>query len=150
MYFELSITIRRPPRDVFAFLRDKDKYPQKPGSPVLVLEQTTPGPAGAGTRYHEVVQMLPFVRGEILSKVTCFVPGESLEEDFEGAGMIGHLAYQFLPEGDGTRLIHRETVSARGFLKVFEPVMGRMLSRQLSKRLETIKDILESGWAVQV
>ena len=150
MYFELSITIRRPPRDVFAFLRDKDKYPQKPGSPVLVLEQTTPGPAGAGTRYHEVVQMLPFVRGEILSKVTCFVPGESLEEDFEGAGMIGHLAYQFLPEGNGTRLIHRETVSAQGLLKVFEPVMGRMLSLQLSKRLETIKDVLESGWAVQV
>ena len=150
MYFELSTTIRRPPCDVFAFLRDKDQYPQKPGSPVLVLEQTTPGPAGVGTRYREVVQMLPFVRGEILSKVTCFVPGESLEEDFEGAGMIGHLAYQFLPEGNGTRLIHRETVSALGFLKFFEPVMGRMLSRQLSKRLETIKDILESGWAVQV
>jgi hypothetical protein len=56
----------------------------------------------------------------------------------------------FLPEGDATRLIHREMVSARRFLKVFEPIMGRVLSRQLSKRLETIKDILESGWAVQV
>ncbi len=100
MYFELSIAIRWPPCEVFAFLRDIDKYPQKPGSPVLVLEQTTPGPAGVGTRYREVVQMLPFVRGEILSTVTCFVPGESLEEDFEGAGMIGHLAYQFLPEND--------------------------------------------------
>jgi hypothetical protein len=135
---------------VFAFLRDKDKFPQKPGSPVLVLEQTTPGRAGVGTRYREVVQMLPFVRGEILSKVTCFVSGERLEENFEGAGMTGHLAYQFLPEGDGTCLIHRETMSARGWLKVFEPVMGRMLSRQLSKRLKTIKDVLESGWAVQV
>jgi hypothetical protein len=150
MYFELSITIRRPPCDVFAFLRDKDKYPQKPGSPVLVLEQTTPGPAGVGTRYREIVQMLPFARGEILSQVTCFVPGERLEEDFEGAGMIGHLAYQFLPEGDGTRLIQRETVSTRGFLKILVPIMGRMLSRQLRKRLESIKAILESGWAVQV
>ncbi len=149
MHFELSIMIRRPPCDVFAFLRDKDKYPQKPGSPVLVLEQTTPGPAGVGTRYREVVQMLPFVRGEILSKVTCFMPGERLEEDFEGAGMLGHLAYQFLPEDDGTRLIHRETVSLQGLLKVFEPVMGRMLSRQLSKRLEAIKVILESGWTAQ-
>ena len=117
---------------------------------MLVLEQTTPGPAGVGTRYREVVQMLPFVRGEILSKVTCFVPGERLEEDFEGVGMTGHLAYQFLPEGDGTRLIQRETMSTQGFLKVFEPVMGRMLARQLQKRLEAIKAILESGWAVQV
>ncbi len=135
---------------MFAFLRDKDKYPQKPGSPVLVLEQTTPGPAGVGTRYREVVQMLPFVQGEIHSKVTCFVPGESLAEDFKGAGMAGHLAYQFLPEGDGTRLIQRETVSERGLLKVFEPIIGRMLLRQLWKRLETIKAVLESGWAVQV
>jgi uncharacterized protein YndB with AHSA1/START domain len=145
MYFELSITIRRPPCEVFAFLRDKDKYPQEPGSPVLVLEQTTPGPVGVGTRYREVVQMLPFARGEILSEVTCFVPGESLEEDFEGAGMVGHLAYQFLPERDGTRLIQRERVSVQGFLKVLEPVMERMLARQLRKRLEAIKAILESG-----
>ena len=149
MNFELSIAIRRPPCDVFAFLRDKDKFPQKPGSPVLLLEQTTPGPAGVGTRYREVVQMLPFVRGEILSEVTCFVPGEALEEDYQGAGMIGHLAYQFLPEGDGTRLIQREKVAVRGFVKVLEPVMERMLARQLSKRLEAIKAILESGWAAK-
>jgi hypothetical protein len=97
MYFDLSITIHRSPQDVFLFLRDKDKYPQEPGSPVLVLEQTTPGPAGLGTRYHEVVQMLPFIRGEILSVITRFEPGHRLEEDFEGAGMIGHLAYTFAP-----------------------------------------------------
>lgn len=29
MYFELSILIRRSPSDVFAFLRDKDQYPQE-------------------------------------------------------------------------------------------------------------------------
>jgi hypothetical protein len=67
MYFDLSITIHRSREDVFGFLRDKDKYPQEPGSPVLVLEQTTPGPAGVGTRYREVVQMFPFVRGEMVS-----------------------------------------------------------------------------------
>jgi hypothetical protein len=31
---------------------------------------------------------------------------------------------------------------------VLEPLMERMLSRQLWKRLETIKAVLESGWAV--
>ena len=70
MYFELSILIRRSPSDVFAFLRDKDQYPQEDDSPVLILEKTTVGPVGVGTRYREVVQMLPFVRGEILSGIT--------------------------------------------------------------------------------
>ena len=148
MYFDISITIRRSPEDVFGFLRDKDKYPQEPGSPVLVLEQTTPGPAGVGTRYREVLQMFPFVRGEILSIITCFEPGERLEEDFEGAGMVGHLAYTFVEEGRGTRLTQQETVHMVGFLRVLEPVVQWMLSRQLRKRLEGIKAILESGWVV--
>jgi len=148
VYFELSITIDRNPREVFAFLRDKDKFPQKPGSPVLVLEQTTPGSPGVGTRYREVVQMLPFYRGELLSEITCFDPGERLEEDFEGAGMRGHLAYRFMDEEGRTLLIQQETVELMGILRVLEPFIKRALSRQLWMRLEGIKDVLEAGWIV--
>ncbi len=145
MYFELSIAIHRTPSDVFAFFRDIDKYPQKKDSPVLTLEQTTPGAPGVGTHYREVVQMLPFVRGEFLSVITRFEPNEHLEEDFEGAGFKGHLAYRFLPEDDGTRLIQREKMSAQGLLKVLEPIIERRLSRQLRVRLEGIKTILEGA-----
>jgi len=148
MYFDLSITIDRPPGDVFAFLRDKDKFPQKPGSPVLALQQTTPGPPGVGTRYREVVQMLPFYRGVILSVITRFEPGAHLEEDFAGAGMKGHLAYTFLPEDGGTRLIQQETLEPQGLLRLFAPWIERSLSRQLHHRLEGIKQVLEAGWVV--
>jgi hypothetical protein len=145
MYFELSIVIHRPPSEVFAFLRDKDKHPQKKDSPVLVLEQTNPGAPGVGTHYREVVQMVPLVHGEILSEITRFEPNEHLEEDFEGAGFKGHLAYHFLSEDDGTRLIQRETMSAQGFLKVLEPVIERVFFHHLRERLEAIKAILESA-----
>ena len=148
MYFDMSITIRRSPEDVFGFLRDKDKYPQEPGSPVLVLKQTTPGSAGVGTRYSEVVQMLPFVRGEIRSEITRFDPGERLEEKFEGAGMKGYLAYRFVTENGGTKLIQQETLYMKGFFKVLSPVVKLTLSRQLRKRLEGIREVLESGWVV--
>jgi len=148
MYFDLSINIKRPPLDVFTFLRDKDKYPQEPGSPVLVLKQTTPGSAGVGTRYSEVVQMLPFVRGEIRSEITRFDPGERLEEKFEGAGMKGYLAYRFVTENGGTKLIQQETLYMKGFFKVLSPVVKLTLSRQLRKRLEGIREVLESGWVV--
>lgn len=145
MYFNLSITIRRSPHDVFRFLRDKDKYPQKPDSPVLLLEQTTPGPAGVGTRYREVVQMFPFIRGVILSTITDFQPGVCLEEDFEGAGMTGHLTYRFENEGDGTRLIQQETIHTKGIMRLLEPLMEKMLSPRLRERLEAIKSELESS-----
>lgn len=145
MYFELSITIKRSPSDVFAFLRDKDKYPHEENSPILSLEKTTPGPPGIGTHYREVVQMLPFFRGEILSEITRFEASKFLEEDFEGAGMEGHLAYQFLQEGNETRLIQRETIRCRGLLRILEPIVKRILSLRLRERLEDIKEVMEGG-----
>lgn len=150
MDFELSVTIERPPSDVFAFLRDKDLYPQEPDSPVLALDKTTDGSPRPGTRYREVVQMLPLVRGEILSEITRYEPDRFLEEKFEGAGMQGYLAYEFVPRSDGTELIQRETLQPLGLLRLVGPLVRRMLSRQLRARLETIKVVLESGWEVNL
>lgn len=143
MNFELAITIQRPVAEVFAFLRDKDQSPQKAGSPVLVLEKTTSGPVHVGTRYREVVQMLPFYRGEILSEITRVEANKRLEEDFHGAGMHGHLAYQFTEQENGTRVIQRQTFHYHGLLKIFEPVIYLMLGRRLRMRLEVIKAVLE-------
>ena len=89
MYFDLSISIDRPPEEVFGFLRDKDKYPQEPGSPVLALDQTTPGSAGVGTRYREVVRMLPLVRREIHSVITDFEPSRHLGGTSKARGWSG-------------------------------------------------------------
>jgi len=149
MFFELSIAINRSPYDVFAFLRDKEKYPQKQGSPVLALDKTTLGPTGVGTRYREAVQMLPLVRGEILSVITRFETGAFLEEDFKGAGMSGHLAYQFLSEKTGTLLVQRETLVTVGLLNLVNPIIKLALGHQLERRLRGIKLVLESGWIVE-
>ena len=97
MNFELSITINRPPEDVFTFLRDKDQFLQEEGSPVRLIEKITPGPIGVGTRYREIVQITPFIQAEIHSEITYFEPSGALEEDFWASGMSGHLAYQFIP-----------------------------------------------------
>lgn len=146
MYFDLSIRIARLPVDVFAFLRDKDLFPQPAGSPVLALDKTTPGPAGVGTGYREVVQMLPLIRGEIRSRVTRFEPPRFLEEDFRGAGMSGHLAYEFVPHGEATLLVQRETLEPYGIARLFAGVIERSLATKLPERLESIRLILESGW----
>jgi hypothetical protein len=132
--------------DVFRFLRDKDRYPQEPGSPVLALDKITDGEPRVGTRYREVVQMAPFVRSEILSVITRYEPPRFLGEDFEGARMRGHLAYEFAPDVDGTLLIQRETLEPVGALTMVSPVIRLMLARRLQIRLDGIKRVLESGW----
>ncbi len=129
MYFELSVRIQRPPFDVFRFLRDKDRYPQEPGSPVLVLDKITTGDARVGTRYREVVQMAPLVHGEFLSAITRYEPPHFLEEDFEGAGMRGHLAYELVSDQEGTLLIQRETLDLLGLRKIAGVVQRRRTQR---------------------
>ena len=149
MYFDLSVTIDRPPEDVFGFLAYKDRYPQKPGSPVRVLEKLTPGVPGVDTRYREVIRMFPLVSKEILSRVTRFEPPRFLEEDFVGPGpMRGHLAYEFSASHGGTLLVQRETLEVVGPWGLFASVVERMLDRQLRDRLEGLKSVLESGWVI--
>jgi len=144
MKFERSISIRCKPEEVFVFLRDKDQFQQEPGSPVLVLKKTTPGPVEVGTQYREVVQMFPLIKGEILSSVQCCDPPRHLEESFRGAGMEGYLAYEFIPIEEGTLLIQRETIQFHGLFGLLTPLMERMLLKAVEARLEGIKSFLES------
>ena len=143
MNFELSIDIDTPPNIVFAFLRDKDLHPQKSGSPVLLLQKTTPEPVGVGTGYREVVRMLPFVQGEILSRVTHFDPFGCLEEDFYGAGMTGHLTYRILANNRGTHLIQQQNFQFIWPIRALTPLIRVVLGRRLRARLREIKRVLE-------
>ncbi|MBX3000594.1 MAG: SRPBCC family protein [Caldilineaceae bacterium] len=148
MYFELEVTIDRSPAEVFAFLRDKDRYRQKPGSAVLILELLTPEPPGLGSQYREVVRMLPFVRGEIRSQITRFEPPRWLDEEFSGAGMHGHLSYEFIPTGSGTRLVQRESLETVRVIRLFTPLVRRTLLPRLEQRLQSIRSELEAGYQV--
>jgi hypothetical protein len=145
MRFDLSVTIARPPAEVFAFLRDKHLHVQEEGSPVLALEKTSPGAVGVGSRYREVVRMLPALQGEIRSTVTRYEPDRALEEDFEGAGMRGHLAYGFvaMDPGPGTHLVQRQTLALAWWLLPLTPLVRRMFRRRLRGRLDAIAELLE-------
>jgi hypothetical protein len=143
MNFELAIKINCPREEVFIFLRDKDQHIQKENSPVLVLEKITDAPVAVGTRYREVVQMLPFYRSEILSVLTRYEPYEYLEEEFSGAEMKGYLAYQFIDQGKFTKLIQRESIFFTFPLNLINPIIKKVLHRKLTERLEEIKTELE-------
>ena len=93
--------------------------------------------------------MFPLVKGQIRSVVTRFDPPIWLAEDFEGAGMNGQLTYQFTPQENGTRLIQRERLQLRGFLRPLAPVVAWLLALRLQERLLGIKEILERRGVVQ-
>src|SRR5512138_3807125 len=125
MYFELSVLIDRPASVVFALLRDKDKLTQEKDSAVTVLEKTTAGPVGRGTRYREVVRMMPFYTEEIRSQITAYEPEKLIVECFESRLMRGQLTYRFTAEADKTRLVQQEELFMRGLMIPFQPLIRR-------------------------
>jgi len=69
-----SVHIMCPPEAVFDYLANIQDMKKEKGSPVLALDLMTPDPPRIGSRYREVVQMLPFFNGEIFSEITVFEP----------------------------------------------------------------------------
>jgi hypothetical protein len=144
MEFDLAVTIHRPPDAVYAVLADIQNY-VKPGSPVPEMEKIPPGPTGAGTRWREVVRLLPFMTMTMWSDVAEAVPGRRLAETFHGPWMTGRLTYEIEPTADGSVLHQRETLTPHGPLRLVEGRMDRMLRPRLMARLDSIRDLLETG-----
>ena len=145
MLVKLKISINKPPSEPFNFLSKKDEFKQPSSSPVLLLEKTTPGPLGVGTCYREVVQMMPFVKRDMLSEVTRFEPFSVLEEKWRGGSMEGTLTYFFNPIPEGTEIVQHVNIKALGLMKPFDRIISKTYAKAAQYRLECLKSLLETG-----
>lgn len=143
MHFRFVVLIARSPDIVFAFFRDVDQHAGQEGTPVPVYDKVTSGPVEIGTRYREVVQVLPWIRGEMLSEVISQDEGRRLGYRFSGLGMEGELAYRFEPVDGGTRVVQEQSLYPRGVLRFFSPLIGGMFWVAATKRLHNIKSLME-------
>lgn len=141
--FELMVVINRPVEEVFAFFKDIDQHAGQKGTVVPIYDKLTPGPVGVGTRYREIVVLLPFLTGEIQTEVTAYEPGKKLGYQFVAMGMPGELTYLFEPTAAGVKLVQRQSLSPKGWMKPFSPVIKAMFFRKIVKRLTGIKRLLE-------
>jgi hypothetical protein len=142
--WSLSVGILRAPEVVFHYLANIQDVKQEEGSPVLALDLITPGPPRLGSRYREVVQMLPFFKGEIFSEITAFKPPQVLEMSWTAPGMKGTDKYELAATHDGTSLKHTKNTLCSGALRLIEPVMRGALVPKLEERLLGIKKEIEA------
>ena len=74
--FENTVTIRRSPKDVFAFLADFENIPTW-NYAIVETKKTSPGPVGVGTTYGQL-RSIPSTSEEGF-QVTVFEPISRLE-----------------------------------------------------------------------
>jgi hypothetical protein len=145
--YDIACVIRRDPADVYDLLAHKERYAAEPGSPVEALDRLDAGETRVGTRWVEVVPLLPGVRLTIRSMADRVVPGAALEERFSSAFFTGRLAYEFRAVPEGTRLRQRQSLRLRAPFRVFTSLVDRAFRARVIARMAEIRDALEADSA---
>src|SRR5712692_419913 len=137
---EISMHVSRPVAEVFEYLTDPTKMPEWNST----TEEATPSesPLKVGTRIRSRVRGLGR-KIEGTMEVVEYEPNKRFvlqgDEPFPIKGI-----YTFQAEDGGTRFVWAGEVVPGGFFKLGEPILARILKKQLQAQFETAKELLEA------
>jgi uncharacterized protein YndB with AHSA1/START domain len=139
---EATTEIARTPEEVFAFATDVERLPEWMTG-LIDANQLTDGAVQKGTRFEHVVQFLGkrFTAG---FETTEYEEGRRIAFRTTSGPIDMETTVTYEESPGGTRVHQIVTGNPRGFFKVAEPVLVRLVERQLKGSLENLKDLLEA------
>jgi uncharacterized membrane protein len=142
---EESIVIGCPRMDVWAYIADVRNYPTWMSS-VIESETDNSGPPQVGDRSRIVVKVVGR-RIEMTNELTEVVQGQRLADTSVSGPFPSSSSFDFEDVPDGTRVTMRgETPGLGGFFgKLGDPVVVKMLARDMRSDLQNLKTILEES-----
>jgi uncharacterized protein YndB with AHSA1/START domain len=136
-----SVTIHRPPEDVFAYVVDLDTWPLwRTG--LYDVHQTTEGALGAGS----VISLSGHMMGrdvEMDLEITEYEANRLVGIKSATGPVSIHGTFLFEPENGGTRLTLDATAEAGGFFRMAEGMIVRQATRMWEEDMATLKGLLE-------
>lgn len=142
MRFSNTVTIRRPPSEVFAYLADPANIPNW-NYAITSTQQVTSGPVGVGTRLRQT-RSIPRPGVEEL-EVTEFVPDRRLAFHGDVGPLTGTLVYEAEAVPEGTRLTNSADLEGRGALRVLAPLARTRVREAVAINLDRLRELLESS-----
>jgi|SRR5579859_5235561 len=138
--FEISVHIKRPVAEVFEYLNDPAKMPEWNST----LEEATPSetPVKVGTRIRLRARMLGR-KIEGTTEVVEYEPNKRVVHRLDRPFPVKSIT-TFQAENGGTRLVGASEGQPGGFFKLGEPILARIVKKQLQAQFETAKEILEA------
>src|SRR6266508_4852976 len=138
---EVEVEINRPPEEVFdlwADMRnDKDWHPSAQG----IVEKTSPGPLGLGTIFRGKYRGM----GVVSEETTIYERPRKLGRRGMAKNFRVESTFTFTPTATGgTQLKAQGTVEPLGWMRLMEPIMGRMMKKQLAAVMNALKQTAES------
>ena len=139
---EMSIIIKRPIKEVFAFVSDLQNGPQwQPG--LLEARRITKGPLGIGAKFTGVRKLMGRKMGSIV-EFTAYEPNRKVAFKSTPGSMPMEASYLFERTAEGTRLTSMIELHPGGFMALAEPMIAASLRRETETHFGNLKDLLES------
>jgi uncharacterized membrane protein len=141
MKFTNTITIKRQPDEVFAFLAHFENVPLW-NYAIAETRKITDGPVRVGSRYRQT-RTLP-TRSEETFAVTEFEPVHTLSIGGALGPFDGEIRYLLEPVGDATILTNTMALQPSGALRLVAPLAAPRVKAAVAANLDTLKQILEA------
>lgn len=138
---EVSVVIDRPAEEVWAYAMDFEKRPLW-RSGLLEDKVTSEGPIGVGTTHHAVGQMIGR-RMEFDAVITEYEPPHKCCDQSTAGPFPAETCLALQPVEGGTRVTQVVEADVGGFFRLAEPLVVRLVRRNLESELHNLKDILE-------
>jgi carbon monoxide dehydrogenase subunit G len=139
MKTEETVTIRRTPEEVFAYLSDADKIPQWAPAKVKLL---TDGPVGVGSQFSQTASVL----GQSLESVT-EVTAYDKPKHYAVKSISGPVPFEqrftLSPTEEGTKLDAVLEAEPGGLFKLAQPLIAPAMHKQLKDVVNNLKRLLE-------
>jgi uncharacterized protein YndB with AHSA1/START domain len=140
MRFSNTITIERPPSEVFAYLADFENLPRW-NHAISETHKMTPGAPGVGSRYTQV-RTIP-KRSEETFEVIEFEPDHRLAVQGTFGPLTGQATYVLQPSNNGTTLRNDMDLQPGGVVSLVAPLATWRVRAAVAENLRTLKEILE-------
>ena len=139
--FTVETQIARPVHEVFAYAVDPDRLSSWQTNTVSATREDT-GPYGVGSRLREVHRAPGGKELESVVEVVEYAPDRVFALEVKEGTPI-HAHFTFDPAEGGTRMRFRAHGRLSGPTRIIEPLLGRMLRRQFTEQVATLKQVLE-------
>jgi uncharacterized protein YndB with AHSA1/START domain len=139
-----EVAIRRPPRDVAAYMTDPAHDSEWIGGVREARMETQP-PLAVGSRVARVAYFLGR-RVEYVNEVTELDPERVLDMRSVKAPFPMRVTYSFEPaDGSGAATVVRNRVRGApgGFFALFGPLLAPLVMRSVQRDLERLRDVME-------
>ena len=139
---ETSIVINRPVGEVFEYVSNPENNPQYE-SAVIEAKKTSAGPMSVGSTWREVRQFMGR-RIESINEVTEYQPNKKIAFKTKSGPIPAEGSYTFEAVDGKTKLTVIGQGETGGFFKIADPLVARMVKRDLETASANLKDLLEA------